>query len=132
MSRINIFPLHLHFHHKISNHMYYLQQFEALLFLHQKTPISAFYMPLELLDSVDIPMLALLRRKSMVPLYHSITSHSFLGGNTASGSSLGGRLNSLPLARKISSHSSPLIPIVSIRLMVFFSLSVKCSINPSF
>ena len=52
--------------------MYYLQQFEVLLFLHQKTPISAFYMPLELLDSVDIPMLALLRRKSMVPLYHSL------------------------------------------------------------
>ena len=58
--------------------MYYLQQFEVLLFLHQKTPISAFYMLLELLDSVDIPMLAVLRRNSMMFFYHPHTTRFLL------------------------------------------------------
>ena len=132
MFQINIFPLHLHFLRKILNHMYFLQQFEVLLFLHQKTPISAFYMLLEHPDSVNILILALHHHKNILYYYHSIVSLSFLGGNTASGFSIWGRVTSFPLARRISSHSSPVIPIVSIRLIVFFSLSVKCSIDPSF
>ena len=71
MSRINIFPLHLHFLRKILNHMYFLQQFEVLLFLYQKTPISAFYMLLEHPDSVNILMLALHHHKNILYYYHS-------------------------------------------------------------
>ena len=71
MSQINIFPLHLHFLRKILIHMYGLQQFEVLLFLHQKTPISAFYTLLEHPDPVNILMLALHHHKHILIYYHS-------------------------------------------------------------